>query len=705
MVTPVSTAPEQFDFHRIRWIYFGLMIGMFTSSISQTIVSPAIPRIIADLGGVQYYSWLSTIVLLISAIVTPISGKLADIFGRRLFYILGLVIYLLGSVLSGLAMNFAFLVAARAVQGVGMGILMPLSQTIMADVIPPRQRGKYAGYMGALMGGSQVAGPLIGGAITDAASWRWLFYVNLPVGLVALFLVFRFMKVPELDIPRKIDHAGISTMTIGVTAALLGISLGGTSGWTDPVVLGLLVVGAVFVALFVWVERRAAEPIVPMYLFRNSIFTWSVVASCFMNMALMALIIYSPVYAQGVLGVSATESGLILIPMNVGLFLMGIVIGNLTTRTGRYKSFAVAGVVVVAIASVLMTRLDENSTAWELTAYTMLFGLGTGMSFQIYTLVVQNAVQRRDLGPATSSLQFFRNIANTLGTAVAGTMMTTQLVVGIEAEMTPEAHTQVPAGGIDPNVVLNHDALRALPDAVAHVLRLALAHAMHNVYLLLPGLALVMLAATLAIRAIPLRDTLAPADAGEGALEAAARSNVDPNSVVTTDERHTRAKERMMAAHLVLLAEQVERGDHGILRAAVAEFGEGDLGRGVQLLHSTSRLLLAEDDEEIDAHEPFAVELSERGKKPDMLSDGLTERLRDVAARVAQRAVDGQRREDKPRAASVESIDVNALNRAVWMLDTALVADFATRRWLEQPDGPAGAEPQAGASEPEDSAG
>ena len=692
----MTALPVEFDFARIRWIYYGLMIGMFTSSISMTIVSPAIPRIIADLGGVEYYAWLSTIVMLVSAIVTPISGKLADMFGRRRFYILGLVLFLVGSALSGLATSFVFLVAARAVQGVAMGILMPLSQVIMGDVIPPRQRGKYAGYMGALMGASQVAGPLIGGAITDASSWRWLFYVNLPVGLVALFLVVRFMKVPELDIPRTVDHAGIATMTIGVTAALLGVSLGGTRGWTDPVVLALLAVGALVSALFVFIERRAAEPIVPMYLFRNSIFTWSVIASCFMNMALMALIIYTPVYAQGVLGVSATESGLILIPMNVGLFLMGIVIGNLTTRTGRYKSFAVVGVVVMGVASVLMLRLGVHSTPWELTLWTTLFGLGTGMSFQIYTLVVQNAVQRRDLGPATSSLQFFRSVANTLGTAVAGTLMTTQLVSGLSTNMTPEAQAQLPAGGLNPNVVLDPGALAGLPDAVVTVLRESLAGAMHSVYLLLPGLAVIVLVATVAIRAIPLRDSLTPAEPGQ-ALEAASRSNVDPQVLVLTpEERHDRAKERMMAAHLALLASQVERGDNPILCSAVAEFGEGDLGRGLHLLRATSAMLLAEDAATIDAHESFAVELSERGKRRAMLSDELTQRLYEVTEQVARRAAArASEQVSRPRSTSVEGIDADALQRAVWMLDTALVADIAVRRDLDfVPEPPPASDPE-----------
>lgn len=682
-------AAGEFDFAKIKWIYFGLLIGMFTSSISQTIVSPAIPRIVSELGGVQYYSWLSTIVMLVSAIVTPVSGKLADMFGRKRFYVLGLCVFLFGSILSGAALNFTWLIVSRAIQGVGMGILMPLSQTILGDIIPPRQRGKYAGYMGALMGAAQVAGPLIGGLVTDLSSWRWLFYINLPVGLFALFLVIRFMHVPELDIPRKVDYAGISTMTIGVSSALLGISFGGTMGWLSPLVVGLLFVGAVFIAIFIWVEMHAAEPIVPLHLFRNSIFTWSVIASCFMNMALMALIIYTPVYAQGVLGVSATESGLILIPMNVGLFVMGIIIGNLTTRTGRYKSFMVAGVVVMGVASILMTRLSATSTSLQLTAFTTLFGLGVGMAFQLYVLSVQNAVQRRDLGPATSSLQFFRNVANTLGTAVAGTIMTSQLENGINWRMTPKARAEAPPGGIDPNVVLNHEALSKLPESVVVILKAALADAMHSIYYLLPWLALVVLGATLAIKALPLRDTLVPMEP-EQALDSATMSNVDPNTLPLTEEEHrARGTERMMAAHLILLIEQVKRGENEMLRAAVAEYGDGDLQRGLQLLRSTSTMLLAEDPAVIDEHEEFAVELSDRGQKRHPLSTDLTDELNRVAAQVARHsgpAGPGV----KPRLGSSRGIDGHALQRAVWMLDTALVADYAERRWnaVDDRDGP-----------------
>lgn len=678
-MSSTSTSPAPFDFAKIRWIYLGLVIGMFTASISQTIVGPAIPRIVADLGGVQYYSWLSTIVMLVSAVVTPISGKLSDMFGRRRFYILGLLVFMGGSVLSGLAMNFPFLVAARAIQGMGMGVLMPLSQTILGDIIPPRQRGKYQGYMGAVMGASQVAGPLIGGWLTDAVSWRLLFYINLPVGLAALYMIVRFLHVPELSIPATVDRAGIATMTVGVSSALLGISLGGTEGWWHPEVVALLAVGIVFLTVFVFVELRAAEPIVPMHLFRNSIFTWSTIAGFALNIAFMSMIIYTPVYAQGVLGISATESGLVLIPMNVAVFGMGIVIGNLTTRTGRYKEFAVAGIGIMLGAAILMLRLGTASTLQELTAYSLAFGIGLGMAFQVYTLAVQNAVQRRDLGVATSSLQFFRNIGNTLGTAVAGTLMTSTLLAGLQARMTPELIAQVPGGRIDPNAVLSPAALAQLPDAVAQVLRASLADAMHAVYFVPPIFSAVALAATLFIRPLPLRDSLASnEDRGREALDTLALANPEEDrALVSAEDRHVRSKERMMGAHLILLAEQASAGNP-ILCAAVAEFGGGDLERGVQLLRSAGTMLVSEEPAIIDEHEAFAVELSQRGKRRHMLSPELTTRLEEVAAKVASVPPSHP---TKPRVESVEGIDGDGLVRAVSMLNSALVADIADRRW------------------------
>ncbi|HHT12126.1 MAG TPA: MFS transporter [Propionibacterium sp.] len=655
------------------------MIGMFTASISQTIVSPAIPRIVADLGGLAWYSWLSTIVMLVSAVITPISGKLADIFGRRRFYIIGLLLFMLGSVLSGLAFSFGFLIFARTIQGMGMGILMPLSQTILGAIIPARQRGKYQSYMGAVMGASQVAGPLLGGWITDVSSWRWLFYISMPVGLIALLIVIKHLHVPEESTTGKIDYAGISTMTIGVSASLLGISLGGATGWLTPQVLLLLTVGAVFIVAFVLIERKAQEPIVPLDLFRNSVFTVSTVAAFFMNMGMMAVLIYIPVYAQGVLRMSATESGLILMPMNVTLFAVGIVVGNLITKTGHYKEFAVAGGAIQIVASFLMLGLDQQSTKMEVVLATGVLGFGYGLAFQIYMLAVQNAVQRRDLGTATSSLQFFRNIGNTLGTAIAGTIMTTQLMSGIEARMTPELEAKVPTGGLDPNAVLNPGKLAYLPTELADVMRASLADSMHAVFLVLPVLTALSLIATVFIKPLKLRDTLAqPEDRGREILDSTAMSSPDQERMLSPEDEHARRRERIMGAHFILLAEQVEVGQNPILEAAVADFGSGDLERGIQILRSTGTLLLTEDPGVMDEHEAFAVEFSKRGQQRRMLSEEVTNRLDAVAELVSHHRSGAP---TKPRIDTPDGIDGAGLRRALMMLDSALVADIATRRW------------------------
>ena len=675
----MTQQPAAFDFAKIKWAYFGLVIGMFTASISQTIVSPAIPRIVADLGGLAWYSWLSTIVMLVSAVITPISGKLADIFGRRRFYIIGLLLFMLGSVLSGLAFSFGFLIFARTIQGMGMGILMPLSQTILGAIIPARQRGKYQSYMGAVMGASQVAGPLLGGWITDVSSWRWLFYISMPVGLIALLIVIKHLHVPEESTTGKIDYAGISTMTIGVSASLLGISLGGATGWLTPQVLLLLTVGAVFIVAFVLIERKAQEPIVPLDLFRNSVFTVSTVAAFFMNMGMMAVLIYIPVYAQGVLRMSATESGLILMPMNVTLFAVGIVVGNLITKTGHYKEFAVAGGAIQIVASFLMLGLDQQSTKMEVVLATGVLGFGYGLAFQIYMLAVQNAVQRRDLGTATSSLQFFRNIGNTLGTAIAGTIMTTQLMSGIEARMTPELEAKVPTGGLDPNAVLNPGKLAYFPTELADVMRASLADSMHAVFLVLPVLTALSLIATVFIKPLKLRDTLAqPEDRGREILDSTSMSSPDQERMLSPEDEHARRRERIMGAHFILLAEQVEVGQNPILEAAVADFGSGDLERGIQILRSTGTLLLTEDPGVMDEHEAFAVEFSKRGQQRRMLSESVTNRLDAVAELVSHHRAGPP---TKPRIDTPDGIDGAGLRRALMMLDSALVADIATRRW------------------------
>ena len=292
-----ETAPAEFRLSpQSRRIFVGLLLGMLIASISQTIVGPAMPRIVAELGGMEHYSWVATAAMLVSAIAVPIVGKLSDLYGRRPFFLAGLIVFLAGSVLSGFAQSFWWLVAARAVQGLGMGVIMPLTQTIVGDIIPPRQRGKYQGWMGVVFGVASVAGPLAGGVITDALGWRWLFFVTIPVGLVALFVVARFLVLDHEPRPAVIDTWGIVTMSTGITAILLAVSWGGINyPWSSPVIIGLLVAGTALMVAFVRIELRVPEPLVPLHLFGSSIFTFANLGAFGMSMVMFGAIIYVPV--------------------------------------------------------------------------------------------------------------------------------------------------------------------------------------------------------------------------------------------------------------------------------------------------------------------------------------------------------------------------------------------------------------------------
>lgn len=499
---------------RVRTIFAGLMLGMLVASISQTIVSPAMPIIVAELGGMSHYSWLATAAMLVAAVVTPIIGKLSDLYGRRGFYIAGLIVFMAGSVLSGLAQDFWWLVGARAVQGAGMGILMPLSQTIIGDVIPPRQRGKYQGLMGAVFGFSSVAGPLAGGAITDNLGWRWLFFVTIPLGLVALVFIVKFLHLDHQRRDARVDVPGAVTLSVALVSILLATSWGGTSyPWGSVQVVGLYVVGALALGVLVPLELRHPEPILPLRMFRQSVFTFSAIASLFIAMVMFGAIFYIPVYAQGVLGVDATNSGLIVMPMSVAMIGTSMLVGVLITRTGRYKGFMVAGTVVLLAGYALLTQVHYGSSNLQLSATMVVVGLGLGACLQTYTLVVQNAVDARDMGVATAATQFFRNAGATVGVAVLGTVMTSQLGPAIGRHLPPGAADA--ASGVDAGSVLDPAVLAGLPAPVAEAIRMGLADAMHVVFLAALPLAGIAVVATLFIKHVPLRDTLAPAVAPE----------------------------------------------------------------------------------------------------------------------------------------------------------------------------------------------
>jgi EmrB/QacA subfamily drug resistance transporter len=508
-------------------IFVGLMLGMLVAAVSQTIVSPAMPVIVSELGGIEHYSWIATAALLVSAVTVPVIGKLSDIYGRRSFYIAGIAVFMVGSILAGAAPGFWWLVAARAVQGFGMGTIMPLSQTIIGDIISARERGRYIGYIGAVFGVASIAGPLVGGWITDNFSWRWLFYVNLPFGVAALAFIVVYLHVPHAPRRHKLDYVGFAALPLALVAVLLATTWGGTTyPWDSWQIISLYAAGALVLIGFLVNEYYASEPVLPLRLWKNSVFTLSNVSNMAIAMCMFGAIFFIPVYAQGVIGVDVTNSGAVLIPLITSMIVVSIIVGRLITRTGRYKEFMLAGLLIMAGGYFLLTRLEYGSTQTDLMLDMIVVGLGLGAVLQTYTLVVQNATTREDLGVATSTTQLSRSLGATLGTAVFGTIMTNGMKTEIpkhlpQALQGPQAAKLSDGGGV--RAVLDPNTLGQLPDTVATGIREGLAAAMHPVFVAGLPILTVALVATLFIKALPLRtvafadmerDTPAPGDAG-----------------------------------------------------------------------------------------------------------------------------------------------------------------------------------------------
>lgn len=672
---PFQLSPES------RRIFTGLLLGMLVASISQTIVGPALPRIVAELGGMDHYSWVATAAMLVSAISVPIVGKLSDLYGRRPFYLGGLAIFIAGSILAGTAQNFWWLVAARAVQGLGMGIIMPLSQTIVGDIIPPRQRGKYQGYMGVVFGVTSVAGPLVGGLITDALGWRWLFFIAVPIGLVALFVIARFLVMPHTQREAMIDGWGIITMSLGVTATLLAVSWGGTSyAWNSPVIIGLFVFGALLLVAFVLIELRVPEPVIPLRLFRTSIFTFANLGAFGMSMMMFGSIIYVPVYAQGVLGVSAAISGLITLPLMLGLVLVGMGAGLLITRTGRYKEIMLVGAVLLGAGVLVLTQLTANSSALHVVAGVGLVGLGIGALSQQFTLVVQNAAPRRDLGVATAALQFFRNVGATVGIAVFGTVLSAGLDEAIFANLPPDLAGTIQHGSINAGSVLDPNVIGSLPPAVVAAVRIALAQQIAAIFWVCVPIAVFVFVCTLLIKSMALRDTLnTPEDAGRELLDTMSHSAGDVAPVLSGPGAGERTRERLLGIQLAILAESAARGNRPLIAKAVTELGNGDLSRGLTLLHCTAEMLTSDDPEVAASTEKFACELAARiGSAGDTISEELR---REIALSAALAPLHPRVDElEQPVAERYEAVDIAKLRDGANDLLAALLVDIAKDR-------------------------
>ncbi|WP_307785322.1 MDR family MFS transporter [Microbacterium hibisci] len=528
---PDTTTASRTGSRHILPVFAGLLVAMLLGSLDQTIFSTALPTIVGELGGVNHMLWVTTAYLVASTIMMPIYGKLGDLIGRKGLFIGALSIFLIGSVVGGLAPDMTWLIIARAVQGVGGGGLMILSQAIIADVAPVRERSKYMGVMGAVFGLSAVVGPLLGGWFTETAHWRWAFWINIPLGIVAIALAAFFLKLPKHDTRIRFDTWGVLTMAIAVTAVILVASWGGTEHeWDSPLIITLIVVATLFSGLFVLAEHKAVEPIIPLGLFRSRNFVLATVAGLFIGVAMFGAIAYLPTYLQMVTGVNATVSGLMLIPMIAGLMVGAITTGQLAAKTGRYKWMPIASMIGLGIGLWLLSTLAVETPLGVLMSYLFVLGLGVGLGMQILVLVVQNSFPDSQVGTATASNNFFREIGASLGGAIVGALFTANLT-GLLAERMPARGGE--AGDLNS---LTPAMVRDLPDQIRETIIGAYNDALTPVFATLIPMVVAGFIAVLFIREVPLRASrddreAAPrTEGGADAEESAASGMADVDS-------------------------------------------------------------------------------------------------------------------------------------------------------------------------------
>jgi EmrB/QacA subfamily drug resistance transporter len=460
-------------------IFAGLMSAMLLASLDQTIVSTALPTIVGELDGVRHMAWVTTAYILAATIAMPVYGRLGDLLGRKTLFLGGIGVFILGSVVAGVAPDMATLIIGRGIQGLGGGGLMITSQAIIADLVPPRQRARYMAPMGAVFGLSAVAGPLLGGWFTDHADWRWAFWINLPIGAVAFAVCAFALRLPRRAVRVSIDYTGIVLMAAAVSCTVLVATWGGTEyPWSDPLILGLAAGGAVAWVLFFLSQRRAAEPVIPLRLFRSRIFNIStLIGMVVIGIGMFAVLGYMPTYLQMVYGASATESGLLLLPMVAGLMGTAIPSGNLMSRTGRYRVYPIAGTAVVGVTSLLMSTLDTDTSLVVVCGYLFLLGAGIGVMMQPLVLAVQNDFPAADVGTATSANNFFREIGATLGTAMVGALFTHRLTDQLGARLTPED-----AAAVGETDSLTPALVHALPDRLQDAVVASYQHALTPVF-------------------------------------------------------------------------------------------------------------------------------------------------------------------------------------------------------------------------------
>jgi EmrB/QacA subfamily drug resistance transporter len=494
-----AAEPPALSQRQIAVIFSTILLGILLSALDQTIVSTALPTIVGDLGGAGHVSWVVTSYILTSTIATVLAGKLGDLLGRKLIFQASIAIFLVGSIFSGLAGSMTTLIIWRALQGVGGGGLIVTATALIGDLIPLRQRGKYQGALGAVFGVTTVIGPLAGGLLTDNLSWRWVFYINVPIGIVVLGLAARTIPSTIAKAKPIIDYLGIAFIAVGAGGLVLATSLGGNSySWRSPVIIGTYVVAVLAIVVFLFVEQRAVDPMLPLRLFRDPVFSVVMVLALIVGFAMLGAITFLPTYLQYVKGVSATSSGLRTLPMVVGLLITSIGAGTIVGRTGRYKIFPVMGSLIMGIGLYLLSLLGVGSGFWVISLSMFVLGVGVGLSMQVLTIIVQNTSRYEDLGVATSSVTFFRTLGSSFGTAIFGAVYTNALGSRLGPALAASP-------GVNPQAASTPESLHKYPGSqIIHIVT-AYADSLQIVFRYAVPVAAVAFVVSLFLKEVPLR--------------------------------------------------------------------------------------------------------------------------------------------------------------------------------------------------------
>jgi EmrB/QacA subfamily drug resistance transporter len=498
------------------WIIFSALIaGMLLASLDQTIVSTAMPTIVGELGGVEHQTWITTAYLLATTIVMPIYGKFGDVLGRRNLFLFAIALFTAASVGCAFATDFWGFVIFRAIQGLGGGGLMILSQAIIADIVPANQRGKYLGPLGGIFGLSAVAGPLLGGFFVDHMTWQWAFYINIPIGIIAFVIAFFTLTLPSKKATKRIDIGGVVLLSIATTCLIFFTDFGGRDdhGWTDPMTLLFGAGMLVSAVLFVMVENRVADPIIPMSLFRNPIFVNSTAIGFTLGMGMFAALAFVPTFLQMSTGTSAAVSGLLMLPMMVGMMGTSIYSGLAITKTGTYKKYPIIGASLVILAMLWMTSLSADTPVWVICAQLFVFGAGLGYIMQVVVLVVQNSVPVDQIGTATSSNNYFREVGAALGVAIFGAMFTSRLSENLMDVFTKAGFDPSAAG--EATATIQPSVMDSLPEPVREGIVTAYADSLAPVFWYLIPFLVIALVLALFLKQIPLSDVAGMVARGE----------------------------------------------------------------------------------------------------------------------------------------------------------------------------------------------